>query len=262
MQSATSVSANIHWLPNRWDRPFFTSMLAAVWLAILSGFLYRNFQKYFAGQLTYPWIVHIHSVFFVGWLFLFTAQLILVHRGQTGLHRRMGMYGAGLAAGMVILGVLTAVMTEQLKYGTPDSDPQFLSVMFADMLVFGGLVTAGMRMRRSPAAHKRLMLLATLVLTDAGFGRWLSPKITEWLGTKNYWELKILAEGGWPFIRFQLLPAYTLIAALGAFDLLTRKRLHPVYLRAIAFCLPIHLLAGWLYFQPFWRSTAVWILGR
>lgn len=42
------------------------------------------------------------------------------------------------------------------------------------------------------------------------------------------------------FIRFQLLPVYTLIIAVGAFDLYTRKRLHPVYLRAIAWSLPIH----------------------
>jgi hypothetical protein len=157
---------------------------------------------------------------------------------------------------------MTAIMTEQIKFGTAASDPPFLSVMLGDMLVFGGLVTAGMLMRRSPAAHKRVMLIATLVLTDAGFGRWLSPKIVEWMGLKNYWELKNFSEGAWPFIRFQLLPVYTLIAALGAFDLFTRKRLHPVYLRAIACCLPIHLLAGWLYFQPVWKSAALRIIGR
>jgi uncharacterized membrane protein YozB (DUF420 family) len=237
-------------------------MLVVVWLAILSGFGYNNVQKYLAGKLTYPWIVHIHSVFFVGWLVLFTAQMVLVRRDQVDTHRRLGVFGAGLASVMVVLGVMTAIMTEQIKFGTAASDPPFLSVMLGDMLVFGGLVTAGMLMRRSPAAHKRVMLIATLVLTDAGFGRWLSPKIVEWMGLKNYWELKNFSEGAWPFIRFQLLPVYTLIAALGAFDLFTRKRLHPVYLRAIACCLPIHLLAGWLYFQPVWKSAALRIIGR
>lgn len=249
------------WQPLRWDRPFFLAMLAAVWLAILSGFGYHNVQKYVAGRLTYPWIVHIHGVAFVGWLVVFTAQVALVHRGQVSTHRRLGKFGAGLAAAMVVLGVLTAILTERFKLGTPASDPPFLSVMFADMLVLAGLVTAGMQMRRLPATHKRLMLLATLMLTDAGFGRWLSPKIVEWTGQKNYWELKSFAEGAWPFIRFQLLPTYTLVAALGAYDLFTRKRLHPVYVRAVACCLPIHILAGWLYFQPFWRSIALRIIG-
>lgn len=237
-------------------------MLAVVWLAILSGFGYNNLQKYLAGTLTYPGIVHIHSVFFIGWLMLFTAQVVLVRRDQVGTHRRLGMFGAGWAAVMVVLGVATAIATEQIKFGTPASDPPFLSVMLGDMLVFGGLVAAGMLMRRSPAAHKRLMLIATLVLTDAGFGRWLSPKIVEWMGLKNYWDLKTFAEGAWPFIRFQLLPVYTLITALGAFDLFTRKRFHPAYLRAIACCLPIHVFAGWLYFQPFWKSVALRIIGR
>jgi len=237
-------------------------MLVVVWLAILSGFIYNNVRKYLAGNLTYPWIVHIHAVFFVGWLLLFTAQVVLVRRSQVGTHRRLGVFGAALAAVMVVLGVATAIMTEQFKFGTAASDPPFLSVMFADMLVFGGLTAAGMRMRSAPAAHKRLMLIATLVLTDAGFGRWLSPAISDWTAQKNYWELKTFAEGAWPFVRFQLLPAYTLITALGVFDLFTRRRLHPVYLRAIAYCLPLHLLAGWLYFQPFWRLVAVQILGK
>ncbi len=142
-------------------------MLVAVWLSILSGFVYNNEQIYRTGHLTYPWIVHIHAAFFVGWLLLFTAQLVLVRRGQVSTHRRLGMFGAGLAAVMVAFGVITAILTEQLKFGTPASDLPFLIVMFADMLVFGGLVTTGILLRRSPAAHKRLMLIATLVLTDA-----------------------------------------------------------------------------------------------
>lgn len=236
-------------------------MLVAVWLAILSGFVHNNVQKYFAGKLTYPWIVHIHGAVFFGWLVLFTSQLILVRRDQVSIHRRLGVFGAGLAAVMVVLGVMTAIVTEQVKFGTPASDPPFLSVMFADMLVFGGLVTTGMCLRQSPVDHKRLMLIATLVLTDAGFGRWLSPKIVEWTGQKNYWEFQTFGEGAWPFIRFQLLPAYTLIAAVGWFDLFTRKRLRPAYVYALACCFPIHLLAGWLYFQPFWKSIALRIVG-
>ncbi len=128
----------------------------------------------------------------MGWLLLFTAQMVLLHRGQVSTHRRLGIYGAVLAAGMVLLGVLTAIMTEQIKFGTPASDPPFLSVRLADMLVFGGLVTASIRARRIPAAHKRLILIATLVLIDAGFGRWLSPKIVEWAGLKNYWDRRVL----------------------------------------------------------------------
>ena len=244
------------------DRAFFLSMLIVVWAAILSGFIYNNVTKLIAGQLTYPWIVHVHALFFVAWLVFFTAQILLVRSGKILTHRRLGFIGAALATCMVIIGVLTAIITEKLKFGTPVSDPKFLSVMFGDMLVFGGLITAGMFMRFSPAGHKRLMLLATLVLTDAGFGRWLSPLIGKWMGQTNFWEIQTFAEGAWPFVRFQLLPAYVLIAALGVFDLITRKRLHPAYVAGLAWCLPIHLAAGWLYFQPSWTTIALRVIGH
>jgi hypothetical protein len=171
--------ANFDTFPTRHrsDRAFFLGMMLAVWAAILSGFLYRNINKFLDGTLSYPWIVHVHAFVFTLWLVFFTAQVLLVHRGSVALHRKLGPIGAALAAVMVVLGVLTAIITERLKFGTPYADTRFLSVMFADMLAFGGLIAAGMLLRGAPAGHKRLMLVATLVLTDAGFGRWLSPAI-------------------------------------------------------------------------------------
>ena len=146
-------------------------MVAAIWTIILSGFAYNNVNKYLAGQLSYPWIVHIHAAFFFAWLAFLAVQTLLVRRDQAATHRRLGIFGAGLGSAMVLLGVATAIVTERLKFGTPAADTRFLSVMFADMLVFGSLVAAGMIARNRPAAHKRLMLLSTVLLTDAGFGR-------------------------------------------------------------------------------------------
>jgi hypothetical protein len=85
-----------------------------------------------------------------------------------------------------------------------------------------------------------------------------------WLGEQRRicWEIQTLAEGAWPFVRFQLLPAYVWIAAVGVFDLAAWKRLNPAYLGGVAWCLALHLLAGWLYFQPFWQQAAVRTIGR
>jgi hypothetical protein len=237
-------------------------MVAVVWAAILSGFVYNNVRKFYAGTLTYPWIVHVHGLAFLAWLLLFTSQVSLVRRSRLATHRRLGAFGVWLAPLMVVLGLMTAIITEKLKFGTPIADARFLSVMFADMIAFGGLIAAGMLLRRSPEAHKRLMLVATLVLTDAGFGRWLSPQIGAWIGQRNFWEFQTFGEGAWPFVRFQLLPAYVLIASIGIFDLVTRKRLHPAYVGAVAWCAPLHLLAGWLYFQPFWNKIALSMIGH
>ena len=161
---------------------------------------------------------------------------------------------------MVVSGVHTGIVTERVvfaRYGAT-----ILAGIFADMICFGSLVTAAILLRGTPAAHKRLMLIATIGLTDAGFGRWLSPAINRWFGLQVYYVLPTFSEGAWPFIRFQVLPAYTLIAAIGVYDLITRRRLHPAYVAAVAWCLPIQLLSGWLYYQPFWRQLAGRILGH
>lgn len=244
------------------DRAFYLAMVIVVWAVITSGFGYKNVHKFIDGSFTYPWVVHVHAAFFVGWLVFFTVQVLLVRQRQVSTHRRWGMAGGVLAGTMVVLGVMTAVVTESLKFGTPDGDAKYLSVMFADMLVFGGLVAAAILWRSSPAAHKRLMLVATLVLTDAGFGRWFSPTVAAWIGGKNFWEFATFTEGAWPFFRHQYLPAYVLFAVVGLFDLATRRRLHPAYIAAVAWCVIVDLLAGWRYFQPFWYDLALGFIGH
>ena len=109
--------------------------------------------------------------YFLAGLLLFTIQVILIRKGNFQLHKRLGIAGVVLAVFVFILGVMTALITENVKFGTKFSDPVFVSVMLGDMLVFAGLATAGISMRKNPSAHKRLMLIATLILTDAGFGR-------------------------------------------------------------------------------------------
>ena len=53
-----------------------------------------------------------------------------------------------------------------------------------------------------------------------------------------------------------------LIAAVGLFDLATRRRLHAAYIAAVAWCILVDLVAGWLYFQPFWYTFAQSLIGH
>jgi hypothetical protein len=75
---------------------------------------------------------------------------------------------------MVILGVLAA--TNGLSRGmSPPGFPlgaqTFYAVPLADMLMFATLVFFAYRARRTPASHKRLILIATIALMDAPTGR-------------------------------------------------------------------------------------------
>ncbi|MBK9336926.1 MAG: hypothetical protein IPM98_10195 [Lewinellaceae bacterium] len=244
-----------------WDSNFFLVMIGFAWVAILSGFINDIIKLNSEGRLHFPIVVHFHAAIFFGWLLLFTIQVLLIRRGNLQLHKKLGIAGAVLAVFVFILGVMTALITENVKFGTKFSDPAFVGVMLGDMLVFAVLATAGISMRKNPPAHKRLMLIATLILTDAGFGRGISIWLASFLG-KPYWEYSNFVDAFWPFFVRQLSCPFTLIFMVGVYDIITRKRLHPAYVWGLLFALSVDLTAGWLYFNPEWLKIATKLIGH
>ncbi len=244
-----------------WDRNFFLVMAVLIWFAIVSGFTNDIIKLKAEGRLDFPLITHIHGAVFVGWLVLFTTQIILIRRKNYSLHKKLGIAGAILATIMVILGAMTAINSEKVKFGTEFSDPAFLSIMLGDMLLFGTLVAAGIYHRKSSSSHKRLMLIATIVLTDAGFGRWLNNYIAPLFGD-FYWNYHNFSDGFLPFIGFQLLLPFTLMLIAGIYDLITRRRFHPVYLWAVLWWFIVNIVMAWLYFSPEWLKVAKQLIGH
>ncbi|WP_168076231.1 hypothetical protein [Caulobacter sp. SSI4214] len=227
------------------DAWFFPAMTALVWLGVIAGFGGEMWRLSKAGQLSYPLIVHVHAAVFTGWLVLFTAQVALVRRGQVALHRRLGMIGMGVAAVMTALGPLTAFYVQAHALGTPKSDPPFLAVPLSDILSFAGLILAGYRFRSDPAAHKRLMLLATIAVADAGFGRWTLALFGDWvMRTLGAGFVGSLAVG-----NSLSIPA---LLAVPIHDLVTRGRVRPVVAIATAWAVGWQVLATALYLQPGW----------
>ena len=138
---------------------------------------------------------------------------------RTDLHRRLGLAGMVLVPVMVVLGVAASIVMAQVQFGTPRSRPAFLAVEFTDMLAFSGLAGAGFALRGTPQAHKRLILLATFYIIDAGYSRWLSGSIRGVLGSGFLGRFAGLFSG--PDL---------LLLALGGYDFATRGRLHPAYI--------------------------------
>jgi len=50
----------------------------------------------------------------------------------------------------------------------PDYAPQFLALEFEEMIAFSVFMTAGVIFRKNPPAHKRLMILSAVAISDAG----------------------------------------------------------------------------------------------
>ncbi len=191
------------------DRVFFTGMALLAAMAVFVGFA----PSYFLRLATMPPLTplyELHGAFFTAWIGLFIVQTSLVAGHRTDIHRRLGVAGAALAAGMFVLGV--AVSVETLRRGGGAGDPRmFFAIPLGDIIAFGVLVTVAIVLRRHLQAHKRLILLATISLLTAAVGRFLTQihvggPIGLFLGTDIF------------------------IAMVIAYDLMSRGRVHPATL--------------------------------
>jgi len=188
------------------------SILAGVCLGFARSFLLRPL---FPGLKVPPEpFFLLHGVVFLAWFVLLTVQTTLVARGRVALHRSLGVLGGVLATVMVVLGLTGAVIAARRPGGfteIPVPPLQFLAIPFFDMLIFPALIGAALALRRDAQAHKRLMLVGSIAILTAAIARWPFG----------------VFEGG-PLVFFGLTDLY--LVPLVAWDLVTRRRLHPATL--------------------------------
>lgn len=234
--------------PDRNAFLFFTGM---VWLGVLSGFGTDSFNHVSQFGLDYPLIVHFHAVAFVGWLVLFTAQVLLIRTGQASLHRKLGIAGAALAFAMIFLGPATALIFDAHTYEISGKTPEFLAVQFTDILAFATLTGAGLILRRNSPSHKRLMLLGLIYISDAGFARLINPIIAAPLGQTVLGGMASLYLG-----------SDLLMLGLGAYDFATRRKLYPAYVGGAIWSVTLQLTAYSLLPNPNWKVVAMHLIGH
>lgn len=247
---ATTTSGRLPALPTA-DRNAFLILLGGVWIGVLSGFGTDSFNHVSRHGLDYPLIVHFHAVAFVGWLVLFTTQVSLIRLGRRDLHRRLGVAGAVLAAVMVVLGPATALVVHAQDYVTKGETPEFLAVQFTDILAFASLTVAGLVLRNRSAAHKRLMLIGLIYISDAGFARFLNGPLASHFGP-GFW-------GHWAALY---LGSDVLLLGLGAYDLLSLRRLHPAWLIGAAWAVTLQVTALSLLPNPAWKALTLHLIGH
>jgi uncharacterized membrane protein YozB (DUF420 family) len=234
----------------RWDRNFFLLMVALLWLGILMGFVPEIIHRVRIHRL-FPAVVYFHGAVFVGWLSLLTIQVLLIRSRRVDLHRELGMAGTALYGVMVVLGVVTSVVVDYDQFGTPGSDPSFFSIQLADMLAFTVLGGLAIALRKNPDSHKRLMILATIFIANAGFSRWFAHGLERLLGD-GYW-------GNWAQLY---LTDLVLVAMVGAYDLITRRRTYSAYVFGAVWGLGLEFVSIWMYMSPWWKPVATVLIGR
>ena len=221
------------------DRRFFLIMSLVVALVIVGGFGPSYVSSLPPPGL--PFWVHLHGVVMTAWILLFALQSCLVGRRAFSLHRRLGWLSIGLITVMVPLGFVTNAMAIQRGATPPFFTPAMMMAADGiDLCLFTGLYTAAILLRRHGAWHKRLMLCATILLTWPALAR-LPP----------------LGELGLSMIIPASVALLILLALIGpAFDLVTRRRVHPAYLWGVGLIIAAQPLHGLLAASPLIQGLA------
>jgi hypothetical protein len=159
-----------NWNP-REDRVPSAVWLGILWMGMLLGFGLD--AKRFLGQHP-PLLLHLHATVFTLWMFLLTAQVLLVVRNRVDVHRKLGWFLVAWACLMGVMGpvgLYTSTMMHVKVHG-PGPDP-FMAVQILDISSFLVLLAIGIALRKNSAAHKRMMILSSVALAGPGFARFL-----------------------------------------------------------------------------------------
>lgn len=236
------------------DRIFYPLFVGAIWFGVAAGFGPELVQHVRSGEAPYPLIVHLHAAAFSSWLVLLMAQSLLIRTGRWQMHKKLGIAAIGLAGLMLFLGpaVAIAIQRAQLALAHPSpifGNPGFLAVQLEGMLGFGVMVGSGFLLRRNPSAHRRLMLLGTLSISDAGFARWTAV-----------WLSQHMAPGYWADFAADYAANDVLILVLGAYDLVTRRRLHPAWIAGTSYMFLSQFTATALLHDAAWKAIALHLI--
>ena len=237
-------------LHHRWDGVAFPAFVLLIWTVIVMGFVPEVVDQVRTNSFQYPFLTHVHAVVFIGWLVLLTVQTALIRGHNLRLHRRLGVAAAVMVPMVVLLGLAASISMSHRLYA-PDFPPLTLSMRIADMLGFGVAAGAGLALRKNPAAHKRLMLLATFCLTAAGFGRWWGDWMRGHFGTGFF--------GRWSFDYPGVL---LLILLLAGYDFVTRRSTNRPYTVAAVAVVSIQLVGVLVRDLPGWEPVAMVLIGR
>lgn len=197
--------------------PFYLVMSLAMAAVIIAGFS-RTVPDDFTAGSKFPLLLAIHGVVFTLWIVLFVAQPAIAARGSLKLHRRIGWIGATLAFAMLVMGLAATLYA--IRFNAVPSffpPPLFLVMNTIGIVVFGGLVAAGVMLRKKAEWHKRLMLCATISILGPGLGRLLPM---ESFGRAA------------PIVMFAAILVFGLAGPI--YDIVIRRRVHPAYIWGVS----------------------------
>jgi len=155
------------------DRYFYFLMALLIPAIVVFGFSFTIGKNLIHPAIPRPSILYVHAAVFSGWLAFFLLQSALVRTHNVKWHRSIGWFGATFGALIPVIGVATAIAMARFDIAQLHQSHVEMDMMIPlwDMVAFTTTFALAIYWRQKPEYHRRLVLVATCVLTAAAFGR-------------------------------------------------------------------------------------------
>jgi hypothetical protein len=239
---APSFPAEAGMRGHRLDHYYYVGAAVGVIVLVLAGFSIDIPLLSRLGTLSV--LVRTHGSIMLTWIALFFVQALLVTRHRVDLHMRLGVFGAALAIAVVVADTATLITACRLggNHLPPAAPaPLFLALGLFNLFTFAVLVGAALAFRKKHRDwHKRLMLLAAILLLDAALARFIAV-YTSWNVDAS-------------IVRNWLMLAWIVI------DTWRCRRLHPAFVIGGTLVFVNDYVAIWAAGTPAWSKFATWLL--
>jgi hypothetical protein len=222
-----------------YDKVFFLVMTLLLLVIALIGF---GRSYYLAGVFHAPLpapILHVHGALNTLWMILLVVQAGLVSAKRIRWHMTLGIFGFCLALTMVVVGfIVSANQVHRYQHDSHFDVLSFETIPFIEEVCFAVLAGFAFALRRKAAAHKRLILLATIAMMGAALSRFPGQNHN---GT--------LAEYG----------MYGLLVVMMAYDLWALRTIHLATVLGSALIVAYMNLAAPIGHTAPWHRFALWM---
>ena len=245
---AAAVKSSLVERQNTTGRCVYVFTAALFIVVAVAAFAPRSIRILSGTMSNPPLLVHVHAALMGAWLLLVLAQASLVATGRRAAHQTLGLVSLVLAPAVLLAMIFLVFMGYRDSIGTPLQSfrANVVLLQLGPVFLFPLFYALAVRARRDdPETHKRLMLMATMVLFPAAVARlvWLPGYV---LLVNNYIVL-----------FYEVL----LLAPAVVYDIVRLGRPHRAYVFGFAVFFPFVVATLVLWDSPAWHRTVAAVLG-
>lgn len=209
---------------------------------VLTGFSTTFLIPLGKGTFKAPLIIYIHGVFAFSWICLFITQSVLIQNNNFRHHRLLGFLGAVIATGITLTLIPVGLHQVEKDLGEGLGQAAISSIVgtISSAIIFISLFLAGILKRHEPSTHKRLMLLATILLLWPAWFRF--RHIFPYVPNPEIWFAIVLAD--------------SLIFISLAWDKIANGKVNPTLLYTGLFIIIEHAVEAYMFNTTIWSELA------